>query len=219
MTAADHKLDEIYLRLGGRNARSYTLAQVRDAAIRSEYEATGYMRNRAAENLGIARTTMFTWLAAQRAAARAAIACWLICLSPAFAQSKGAALLIPTLPVGAVMTNKQAMLTWESNAYQFAVRTGTNRSSVGNRQVVATNAVPFERGLVYDVRALNAAGIEGAPAYYPSNRVGSYWLRGYGANLAQGTNIARLVTFTNIPPGNMQFWGIADVTEGWLPPD
>lgn len=30
-----------------------------------------------------------------------------------------------------------------------------------------------------------------------------------------GTNIQKLCSYTNQPPGNMQFWGVANITTGW----
>lgn len=47
------------------------------------------------------------------------------------------------------------------------------------------------------------------------NRIGEIWLRGMGTNFTGGTNIQKLCSYTNQPPGNMQFWGVANITTGW----
>lgn len=79
---------------------------------------------------------------------------------------------------------------------------------------ISTNRFPITNGWAYKVTAI-VDGMESVPALWPSNRVAELWLRGHGTNMTQGTNIVRLVKFTNAPPGNMQFWGVANVTTGW----
>lgn len=87
MTATAHKLEQIYAKLGGRIARAYSLAEVRDAAIRMEFEATGYHQEQTADNLGVCRTTMCAWLKAQRAVAACLIIALCLCASVVQAEN------------------------------------------------------------------------------------------------------------------------------------
>lgn len=134
--------------------------------------------------------------------------------SVCFAQQKGASLLLPSLAPAQIKTNT-LFLTWTSSESKFAIYTGTSRTTLTNRQVIGVNKYPLTNNINYGVAAINMAGIESTLAYWPSNRVFELWLRGYGTNLNQFTNVAKLATCTNIPPGQMYFWGVADITTRW----
>ncbi len=131
-------------------------------------------------------------------------------------SQQSAAVLAPIAP-GTVTNNRTLTLVWDwpAEAVSFAVYTGPSRTQLTNRSVVTTNRIALDRAVTYGVASLSAQGIESTLAYWPSNRIAELWLRGMGTNMSGGTNIVRLVAFTNSPPGNMQFWGVADVTVGW----
>lgn len=111
---------------------------------------------------------------------------------------------------------KQTYLTWDNPAgASNRVSWGTVRNYWTNGSVmIFTNRFPITNGSAYKVTAL-VGDVESVPALWPSNRVAELWLRGNGTNMTQGTNIVRLAKFTNTPPGNMQFWGVANITTGW----
>lgn len=143
-------------------------------------------------------------------------ACLFIVVSwSAKAQQKGAALLIPSVAPSTVAINKSRYLVWTNKESQSVVYTGASRQTLSNRQVISANQTLYTNGVHYGVAAINMAGVESTLAYWPSNRVAEYWLRGYGTNLNQFTNIVKLATFTNNPPGQMYFWGVADITTRW----
>lgn len=153
-----------------------------------------------------------------RTAAVLLLICAQVCAAVASAQVKGAAALIPALAVVDVKTNKTQMLTWASSESRFAIRSGTNRASVGNRFVVTSNTIPFKSGVVYSVAAINTVGVESAPAYFPSNRVGAL-IEQTSVNLATWTDGRTLETFTNTPARPQMYLRIVDRTVGWLPPN
>ena len=110
---------------------------------------------------------------------------------------------------------KQTILTWDNPAgASNRVAWGVVRYQWTNSVTVATNRFNITNGLCYAITSI-VNGIESIPALWPSNRIGELWLTGMTTNFTQGTNIVRLAKFTNSPPGNMQFWGVANVTTGW----
>jgi len=98
MNHATQKLDEIYARLGGLGPRAYSLAQVRDTAIRMEMEATGYHQAQTAKNLGISRSKLTDWVNDKRCAARQAAAIAVCGFVFVGCAAKPAARLNRTLP-------------------------------------------------------------------------------------------------------------------------
>jgi len=116
---------------------------------------------------------------------------------------------------------KQTMLTWDNPpGASNVVAWGTVRNYWTNgSRTITTNVFPITNGTAYKVTAI-VDGVESVPALWPSNRIGELWLTGLAALSPTqpqgiGTNIVRLVKFTNTPPGNMQFWGVANITTGW----
>lgn len=228
MTAAEQKLDQVYAHLGfrrGPGVRPPTLAQVRDAAITLEFQATGFNQEATAKNLGRSRSFIYDWVrfkqmaaARQMAATVVVVICACLCPVVSHAQVKGAALLLPALAVADVKTNKTQTLTWTSSEDRFAIRTGTNRASLGPRFLITSNSLPYQRGLVYSVAAVNTVGVESAPAYFPSNRVGAL-IEQTSVNLTTWTDGRTLETFTNTPARPQMYLRIVDRTTGWLPPN
>jgi len=119
-----------------------------------------------------------------------------------------------TLPVTPT-TFKQVVLTWDNPAgASNRVAWGGARYSWTNSTAVSTNQFNVTNGTCYAVYAM-LGGIESIPALWPSNRIGELWLTGMGTNFTGGTNIQKLCRFTNQPPGQMRFWGVANITTGW----
>ena len=119
-----------------------------------------------------------------------------------------------TLPVS-LATFKQTVLTWDNPiGASNRVAWGGARYSWTNSASVSTNQFNVTNGVCYCVTAI-VNGIESIPALWPSNRIGEIWLTGMGTNFTVGTNIQKLCSFTNQPPGNMQFWGVKNITTGW----
>jgi len=113
-----------------------------------------------------------------------------------------------TLPVTPA-TFKQTVLTWDNPlGASNRVAWGGARYSWTNSASVSTNRFNVTNGTHYAVYAM-LGGIESIPALWPSNRIGELWLTG------MGTNIQKLCRFTNNPPGQMRFWGVANITTGW----
>jgi hypothetical protein len=120
------------------------------------------------------------------------------------------------LPTLAPTPKKTNILTWNHiPGVTYRVQVGAARGNYTNSFTVSTNQFPLTNGLAYAVWSVQGAIESAVPALWPSNRVGELWLTGMGTNLTGGTNIVRLAKFTNSPPGNMQFWGVANVTTGW----
>ena len=157
----------------------------------------------------------------------ASVLCLLVlCLvSSAYAQLGTGANPVAAEPVAttsifalatAPTTPKQLYLTWDiipgsSNRVEW----GTVRNAWTNGfRVVTTNVFPITNGWCYAVKSV-VNGVESIPALWPSNRIGEIWLTGMGTNFTVGTNIQKLCSFTNQPPGNMQFWGVKNITTGW----
>lgn len=139
----------------------------------------------------------------------------LIVGSDCFAQ-RGTNTKEPVATVGTlalpVPVFRQTVLTWDnpagaSNKVSWGV--ARNAWTNGNR-TISTNTFFVTNGWHYRVTAI-VAGVESTPALWPSNRIGELWLTSY----PKGTNITKLLKFTNSPPGNMQFWGVANITTGW----
>ena len=119
-----------------------------------------------------------------------------------------------TLPVTPA-TFKQTVLTWDNPiGASNRVAWGGARYSWTNSASVSTNQFNVTNGTCYAVYAM-LGGIESIPALWPSNRIGEIWLTGMGTNFTGGTNIQKLCSFTNQPPGQMRFWGVANITTGW----
>jgi hypothetical protein len=118
------------------------------------------------------------------------------------------------LPLSAT-TFKQTVLTWDNPiGASNRVAWGGARYSWTNSASVSTNQFNVTNGTHYAVYAM-LGGIESIPALWPSNRIGELWLTGMGTNFTGGTNIQKLCRFTNQPPGQMRFWGVANITTGW----
>jgi hypothetical protein len=118
------------------------------------------------------------------------------------------------LPLSAT-TFKQTVLTWDNPAgASNRVAWGGARYSWTNSASVITNKFNVTNGVCYCVTAI-VNGIESIPALWPSNRIGELWLTGMGTNFTVSTNIQKLCRFTNEPPGQMRFWGVANITTGW----
>jgi hypothetical protein len=112
-------------------------------------------------------------------------------------------------------TFKQTVLTWDNPlGASNRVAWGGTRYNWTNSASVSTNQFNVTNGTCYAVYAM-LGGIESIPALWPSNRIGELWLTGMGTNFTVGTNIQKLCSFTNEPPGQMRFWGVANITTGW----
>jgi len=119
-----------------------------------------------------------------------------------------------TLPTSTA-TFKQTVLTWDNPlGASNRVAWGGARYSWTNSASVSTNQFNVTNGTHYAVYAM-LGGIESIPALWPSNRIGELWLTGMETNFTGGTNIQKLCSFTNQPPGQMRFWGVANITTGW----
>jgi hypothetical protein len=120
-----------------------------------------------------------------------------------------------SLPQAAAAPFRQTVLTWENPVgASNRVSWGGSRYQWTNSVSVATNRFNVTNGMCYAVTSI-LNGVESIPALWPSNRIGELWLKGMGTNFTGGTNIVRLNRFTNTPPGNMQLWGVANITTGW----
>jgi len=72
MTPLCQTMNAIYAKLGGFDARRFSLREVRDAAIKIELEATGYNYGQTAKNLGVTAGFITSWIRRQRTLAKAA---------------------------------------------------------------------------------------------------------------------------------------------------
>lgn len=133
----------------------------------------------------------------------------------AFVQPEPTVISALPLPALAPAPKKTNYLVWDSEATSFRVQVGASRGNYTNSFTVRTNHFPITNGLAYAVWSIQNGIESAAPGLWPSNRVGELWLTGMGTNFTGGTNIVRLAKFTNSPPGNMQFWGVANITTGW----
>lgn len=141
-----------------------------------------------------------------------------LCAFVVQAQTKGAALLIPSSAVTAVRTNVQRFLVWDSSESQFGIYIGTNLAGLVKRATISTNSFPITNGVIYGVSAINMVGIESTMAYWPSNRVGALETQ-TSTNLINWQPLSTLETFTNKPARPRQYLRIMDVTKAWLPPN
>lgn len=101
MNSTQQKLDQIYNQIGKPMARDCSLAEVRDAAVRLEFEATGYNQSATAKNLDVGVSFMGAWVKRQRALA-ALCACVLVlcgCVSNQRPKAKGLNIGTPPLPI------------------------------------------------------------------------------------------------------------------------
>ena len=122
------------------------------------------------------------------------------------------------MPSTNLRTNAQRYLKWDSEESQFNVYIGSNRASLVKRATISTNSYSYTNGLVYGVTALNVAGVESTPSFWPSNRVGVLESQ-TSSDLTTWTTLATLETFTNKPVRPRQYLRIMDATKGWLPPN
>ena len=147
-------------------------------------------------------------------------AAFVLLATSSFAQRGEGVLLTTTtralsFPAPAPAPFKQTVLTWDNPVgASNRVAWGGARYSWTNSATVATNRFNVTNGICYAITSI-VNGIESIPALWPSNRIGEIWLRGMGTNFTGGTNIQKLCSFTNQPPGNMQLWGVANITTGW----
>jgi hypothetical protein len=110
---------------------------------------------------------------------------------------------------------KSMSLTWDNVAPSYRVQVGATRGVWTNSFTISTNRFELTNNLCYAVWSVENGMESLTPSLWPSNRIGELWLRGMGTNLSIGTNIQMLCSYTNQPPGNMQFWGVANITTGW----
>lgn len=109
---------------------------------------------------------------------------------------------------------RQTVLRWDNPAgASNVVSWGLARNAWTNGvQVINTNAFFVTNNWHYRVTAM-VAGIESVPALWPSNRVGQLWLVGMSNDMKQRTNLVALTgEFDDVPPGNMQLWGVENRT-------
>ena len=113
-------------------------------------------------------------------------------------------------------TNRQTYLTWNNDAgASNRISWGLVRNAWTNGSaLIFTNRFAVTNGWSYAVTQI-VNGVESFPALWPSNRVGELWLTGYTTSMTASTNIAKLISFTNNPPGNMALWGVENRTVGW----
>ena len=109
---------------------------------------------------------------------------------------------------------RQTVLRWDnplgaSNVVSWGL--ARNAWTNGNR-TITTNSFFVTNNWHYRVTAM-VAGIESVPALWPSNRVGQLWLVGMSNDMKQRTNLVALTgEFDDVPPGNMQLWGVENRT-------
>jgi len=109
---------------------------------------------------------------------------------------------------------RQTVLRWDnppgaSNVVSWGL--ARNAWTNGNR-TINTNAFFVTNGWHYRVTAM-VSGVESVPALWPSNRVGQLWLVGMSNDMKQRTNLVALTgEFDDVPPGNMQLWGVENRT-------
>lgn len=215
MTPAEHltEIHEFY----GRPAATLTLAQIQFGMVVCELRRTSGNVADAAANLGLGRACVYGLLnnfcrltrAISSTAPKVAVSAFCFLLSALVCSAQ-----VPPLPMAAAaLPTPVKYLTWDAvpEATGYLVRCGTNRYGWTNSFSVPTNRVPYTVGVFYIVTTIGAGG-ESAPAYWPSNRIAELWLVGYGTDLTQATNIARLTTYTNVPPERMRFWGVQERT-------
>jgi len=185
-----------------------------DDAFKLTYRECAGNMVKVAEKLKIGRGTAYDYRKRLNLAVIILLASTLCC----FAQ-RGTNLKEPVATVGTlalpVPKFRQTVLRWDNPpGASNVVSWGLARGSWTNSRTISTNIFFVTNNWHYRVTAL-VAGIESIPALWPSNRIGELWLTGMGSTMTGGTNIVRLSKFTNNPPGNMQFWGVANVTTGW----
>jgi hypothetical protein len=108
-------------------------------------------------------------------------------------------------------------LTWDlqPDVTAWRVQVGPSRGNWTGSFITLTDRFVLTNGQHYAVRSIAGSLESDGASLWPSNRIGELWLTGMGTNFSGGTNIVRLNRFTNSPPGNMQFWGVANTTAGW----
>jgi hypothetical protein len=134
-----------------------------------------------------------------------------------FAQ-RGTNLKEPVATVGTLALPapvfRQTVLRWDNPlGASNVVSWGLARNAWTNGvRVINTNAFFVTNNWHYRVTAL-VAGVESTPALWPSNRVGQLWLVGMSNDMKQRTNLVALTgEFDDVPPGNMQLWGVENRT-------
>jgi len=187
-----------------------------DDAVKLALNESGGNAVKAALKLKISRSTLYEYRKRLNLAVIILLASTLCCFSQRGTltpkvETSAPAVSIFSMPSAAVAPFKQTVLTWDNPpGASNRVAWGRARYQWTNSVTVATNRFNVTNGTCYAVTAI-VGGIESIPALWPSNRIGELWLTSY----PNGTNIAKLLKFTNTPPGNMRFWGVANITTGW----
>jgi hypothetical protein len=150
--------------------------------------------------------------------ARITLALLCLCASVVQAQPRGAALLLPSVPVANVQTNRQRYLVWDSSEPQFGIYIGTNRAGLVKRATISTNSFPITNGAVYGVSAINVAGVESVLAYWPSNSQGVMVWK-YSTNLTTWITGGVLESYTGKPKTPQMYLRVDTVITNWLPPN
>lgn len=181
-----------------------SMETVKLRAVQAALRKCNGNRKAAAALLGISRTSIYNFL-------RGAGMTLVLVLGMIFPASSQ-----PPLPAAALAPQPQrvAFLEWQVGAgtKDFQVLSGPARGHTTNAVFTSSNRLPVVPGVHYAIRARDSNLVTTAFAYWPSNRIAELWLVGYGAGLKQATNIARLTTYTNVPPERMRFWGVQERT-------
>jgi hypothetical protein len=188
------------------------MEQLKRDAVALALRECGGDKSKAAKKLKVNRSTIYKHIAAL---------CLCVLAVQCFAQrgtvsTPTTTTLVTPLGLVSIPPFKQTLLVWDNPpGASNIVAWGTVRNYWTNgSRTIATNTFPVTNGWQYKVTAL-VNGVESTPALWPSNRIGELWLTGMGTNFTGGTNIQKLCSFTNQPPGQMRFWGVANITTGW----
>ena len=114
------------------------------------------------------------------------------------------------LPSALVSAPVKLSLTWDiqPGVYAWRVQVGPSRGNWTGSFITLTNRFVLTNGQHYAVRSI-AGAMESSGAFWPSNRVGEFWLTD------MTTNLVLLKRFTNAPPEPQRFWGVVNKTVGW----
>lgn len=117
----------------------------------------------------------------------------------------------PTVPTANLTPAPVTVLYWDATGIKkFAVYSGAVRNTWTNRTVIATNQTIIKPGVAYGVASIDGSGLEGAVAYWPSNRIGEIRLKERGK-----TNYVVLEKFVESPSAPTRLWDVINVTVGW----
>lgn len=130
------------------------------------------------------------------------------------AQTRGAALLIPSIAPARITTNRIGYLVWTNREAQSVVYTGATRETKTNRIVIDGNKYPITNGAHYGIAAINMAGIESSQALWPSNRVFELWTQ-TSSDLVRWQDSMMLERATNAAKTPAMFQRVVDKTVRW----